>query len=138
MNQNVEVSLNDQNLEQLRHDIRYGFTSYSSKVIKQWLKVENFQQTCVFHQLERLTQQFHLLLEVIYDDILPLKWRKICYQNIFYPLFKLRELADLVGAQTKENDSVFQQIDLVFTEFRIGYTYFAKSLGERSCNCGNH
>jgi len=101
--------------------IRHAEEPDNPSLISEWMSLASCPAEKPIAQRRRsCVVQFNLLLDTIADECLPVHWRNSCLDNIYYPLLKLKHLANC-----KESDA---QVNSMFYELRVMGQYLAAGL----------
>ena len=108
-------------INNLRQNLRYAEDHTNPQLMTLWLMSEqaliddNHSSRWALYQAE-----FHLLLDTISDNLLPLHWRQLCLDNIYKPL------TDLSRISACENTK--KQLRYLWLELNVTSNYFQESL----------
>ena len=96
----------------LERKIRLGVEPDNPELLGLWLQEQErkIQQECYTIEMKRecYLAQFHLLLDVIADDLVLKHWRCLCLDNIFKPIASLKRLADDELSHRKIHQLVYE------------------------------
>ena len=113
----VKYDYKNRNLKEFTERIRFGRDADNPALITLWLSIDKPSPHLSVQCLrDHYCQQFHLLLDVVTDLLVPCHWRCLCLDHIFKPLHALKCLSDCYQSE--------QQIRNLYSELAISCRYF--------------
>ena len=121
MSTSANLYLCPQCLEVMRQKIRYAKEPDNPALISEWMSFTSCPVDGAIAQRRRsCVTQFNLLLDAVADECLPVHWRNICLDNIYYPLLKIKNLSDCEASDV--------QVRNMFYELKVMSHYLAPGL----------